>query len=159
MKLLIHLPSFIFYCHFPIPSSKQQPQELLMFAQTQQVFSQLTITTHAVPHFNPPYEVSTLQDTAQVPSLGKLFFLILQSPLYSISECLLQAMHFKCHVRLFVSFVKISFTTSVSTFFKGKPHFLNLWEVLGTHCVLKVLECQGLPMGKRKMLEAVPFMP
>lgn len=45
-----------------------------MIAQTQQVFSHLIITTHAVPHFNPPYEVSTLQGTAQVSSLGKLFF-------------------------------------------------------------------------------------
>ena len=87
------------------------------------------------------------------------FFLICQSPLYPISESLLQAIHFKCQVRLFISFVKISFTTSVSTFFEGKPHFLNLWEVLGTQCILNVLECQGLPMGKRKMLEAVPFMP
>ena len=54
------------------------------------------------------------------------FFLIRQSPLYPISESLLQAIHFKCQVRLFISFVKISFTISVSTFFEGKPHFLNL---------------------------------
>lgn len=46
-----------------------------MNAQTQQVFSHPIITTHAVPHINAPYEVSTLQGTAQVTSLGKLFFL------------------------------------------------------------------------------------
>lgn len=45
-----------------------------MNAQTQQIFSHPIITTHAVPHNNAPYEVSTLQGTAQVTSLGKLFF-------------------------------------------------------------------------------------
>ena len=44
-----------------------------MIAHTQQVFSHPIITTHAVPHLNAPYEVSTPQGTALLLLLQSRF--------------------------------------------------------------------------------------